>query len=299
MEAIAENNQPQGELVPSQSTLQPESSGERFASSGTRPEGRPDWVPEKFYKDGSVDYKAMAQAYNELEKRQSQGTIQPPQAGQGSPTDATQANAEGQPQAMPASSIPGVSQDRVEAFSVELQRDGKLSEGSYAELAQLGYSKEIVNAYVEGVMAPMRTQQAVQAAQDAANVRAEILNEIGGQDVLTDMIGWAKANLTPEEQSAYNDAVFSGNAARVKLAVQGLHSKYSREVGTQPSMHLGGRSSMDAGGYAPFANNDAVVAAMSSPKYQTDPAYRAEVAARLAVSDVFAQSRDTTGQRGR
>jgi len=264
-------------------------------SSGTRPE----WIPEKFYKDGAVDYKAMAQAYNELEKRQSQGTTQPPQAGQGSPTDATQANAEGQPQATPASSIPGVTQDRVEAFSAELQRDGKLSEGSYAELAKLGYSKAVVDAYVDGVTAPAKTQAAVKAAQDAANVRTEILSEIGGQEVLTDMIGWAKANLTPEEQTAYNEAVFSGNSARVKLAVQGLHSKYSREVGTQPSMHLGGRSSMDVGGYAPFANNEAVVAAMSSPKYSTDPAYRAEVAARLAVSDVFAQSRDTTGQRGR
>lgn len=258
-------------------------------------------VPAKFMKDGQVDVAALAQAYTALEQKQ--GTqAGAPQAGKAGGridrTELTNAN-EGQPEATPASAIPGVTQDRVEAFGVELQRDGKLSEDSYAELAKLGYSKAVVDAYVDGVTAPAKTQAAVQAAQDAANVRAEILSEIGGQEVLTDMIGWAKANLTPEEQSAYNDAVFSGNAARVKLAVQGLHSKYSREVGTQPAMRLAGRPSIDVGGYAPFANNNDVVNAMSDPRYKTDSKYRAEVAARLAVSDVFSNSRDISGQRGR
>lgn len=276
--------------------MEPESNTEQpISTPNETTEGRPDWVPEKFYKDGSVDYKAMAQAYAELEAKQSQS---PQQAGKGRIERTDEApQAEGQTSAQPTSPIPGVTQERVSAFSAELQQEGKLSDTSYAELAQLGYSKEVVDAYVEGVMAPTKTQAAVKAAQDAANVRAEILSEIGGQEVLNDMIRFAKTNLSPAEQTAYNDAVFSGDAARVKLAVQGLHSRYSREIGTPPSISLGGRGSMDVGGFAPFANNEAVVKAMSDPRYNSDSAYRAEVANRLAVSDIFQNSVEIVSRR--
>jgi hypothetical protein len=70
-----------------------------------------------------------------------------------------------------------------------------------------------------------------------------------------------------------------------------LYHAYSK--GQAPSL-LQGDKSGEFSTAEPFNSNDEVVQAMQNPLYDRDPAYRAKVAERLRVSDVFRQSRDVT-----
>lgn len=248
---------------------------------------RPQWVPEKFYKDGHVNMKALAESYGELEK--SRGQQPPTQTGdqkQEQQVPVSEQKAGEQATKPDAISIPGVPQESLQKFTGEVTKDGKLSEGSYGELAKLGYPKAVVDAYVRGLTADSEI-----AGREAANkATAEIISSIGGEAVLTDMIDWAGVNLSPADLTVYNEAVSSGDAAKVRMAVQGLHHAYSKSEGIEPRQLNGGRSNS---GVEPFKSNEEVVRAMSDRRYERDPAYRAEVERRLTVSSVFAQSVDT------
>ena len=50
---------------------------------------------------------------------------------------------------------------------------------------------------------------------------------------------------------------------------------------------LSGRNAPDVSGIQPFRSQAQVVAAMSDPRYDNDPAYRAEIAQRLEISNTF------------
>ena len=68
--------------------------------------------------------------------------------------------------------------------------------------------------------------------------------------------------------------------------VAGLMATYQENVGYEGRM-LSGRNAPDVGGLQPFRSQAQVVAAMSDPRYDNDPAYRADIAARLEISNTF------------
>lgn len=248
---------------------------------------RPQWVPEKFFKDGHVNMKALAESYGELEK--SRGQQPPKEAGQ----QQQQQNVpvvtqkEGESNTPAPVSIPGVPQESLTKYTGEVTKDGKLSDGSYDELAKLGYPKAVVDAYVRGLTADSEI-----AGRDAAGkATSEIISSIGGEAVLADMIEWAGVNLSPADLKVYNEAVSSGDASKVKMAVQGLHHAYTKSEGIEPQSLSGGRPPM-GDGVVPFQSNEEVVRAMSDKRYERDPAYRATVEKRLMASNVFNQSVD-------
>ena len=97
------------------------------------------------------------------------------------------------------------------------------------------------------------------------------------------MLEWAADNLSPQEIAAYDKAVDSGDIDVVKLAVSGLKSKYQSVEGADPSL-IGGQSSNTTGGtYGSWAE---VTAAMRDSRYDVDPAYRQQVANKLARSNI-------------
>jgi hypothetical protein len=69
----------------------------------------------------------------------------------------------------------------------------------------------------------------------------------------------------------------------VKLAVNALKGQYERANGTEPKLVEGKTSGTSEQGYASWAQ---VTEAMSNPKYAKDPAYQAEVKAKLANSNI-------------
>jgi hypothetical protein len=248
---------------------------------------RPAEIPEKFFKDGVINYKEMAKSYVELEKK---GSIPAPVAENKPIIPAPVADNKPAPIQAPLV-IPGVDAPSVAKYTDELSTAGKLSDESYAALQKAGYPKSVVDAYVKGLTAESDQAEAVSGALIADKQITEITNSVGGQEVLTDMLTWATNNLEASDLAAYNKAVGSSDVGQVKLAVNGLFHAYSQ---AQDPGLLKGYKGTNFSTVEPFHSNDEVVQAMQNPLYDRDPAYRAKVAERLRVSDVFRQSRDVT-----
>jgi len=157
----------------------------------------------------------------------------------------------------------------ISAFEKEFQEAGKFSDDSYAKLAALGIPKTMVDQYAAGVVAAQNAQ------------RAEIYSVAGGEQNFAQIVQWAQTGLSDAEKTAYNDAVKSGNVAAVKLAVSGMAAKYQQNYGRDPKL-VSGRAS--APGPEAFTTWAQVTKAMSDPRYDSDPAYRAEVENRIAAS---------------
>ena len=80
------------------------------------------------------------------------------------------------------------------------------------------------------------------------------------------------------------DAVIdSGNPQAAYFAVQAMNYKYNDAQGVDAPLLTGKAARAEAPGYKSQA---ALVAAMSDPRYDNDPAYRSEVMEKLARSDV-------------
>lgn len=156
------------------------------------------------------------------------------------------------------------------ALKGEYADKGQLSDETYGALEAKGIPREAVDTYIRGV-------QAEADAYDNA-----VYTAAGGANEYTALIEWAKNNLTDGEKTAFNEAVTSGKADVAALAVEGLTARRNAKRGTPPKGLLNGNQS--ASGVEPFKSQQEVTAAMRNPKYKTDPAYRAQVTARLAES---------------
>ena len=226
-------------------------------TEGTPTEDRPQWLPEKFKSPED-----MAKAYSELEAK----------LGQAKPADPPAADPAATPPADPEAALADKGLD-LQDFSTEFAQKGELSAESYEKLSKAGYTRQIVDQYIEG-------QRAV-----AARFETDIMSEVGGAEKYSEITTWAKANLTPTEIAAYNTAVSSGNADQAKLAALGLGAKFEKANGSDPQRLLGGQSSGSTGDV--FESMAQVTAAMKDPLYKNDPAFRAKIQAKLSRSNVI------------
>lgn len=238
-----------------------------------KPAERPAHVPEKFWKNGQIDTEAWSKSYGELEKKQS-AEVKPdlsvkPKEGE-SPQE--KKPDEGAPSV--EAPIPGLTADQTTKFQSELVDGGALSEASYAELAKAGYSKFAVDTYIRGI-------QADQA--NAATQVASMKQLAGGEEGYSAMSDWMATNLSPAELQDYNDAVSSSKPSLVKMAVQGMHTKYTEAMGGKAPNLLSGKGNNPATGDV-FRSQSEVSAAMRDKRYRTDDAYRKDVADKLARS---------------
>lgn len=157
-------------------------------------------------------------------------------------------------------------------FSAEFNNSGALSDASYQKLEQAGIPREVVNAYIEG-------QQA-----KADLVVEKVTSVVGGVETYSKMVEWAKANLSPEEIAAYDRTATQGDLYTAQLAAEGLYRRYTQAVGTNNSFITGTTNGQS---FDTFQSTAQVTAAMRDPRYRSDPAYRREVAEKLARSNIL------------
>ena len=222
------------------------------------PSDRPAWLPEKF-----KSAEDMAASYAALEAK----------LGGAAPVV--------DPVVPPAAVAPAADAEAVvakagldmSALNTEFQTAGVLSADSYAKLAAAGVDKPMVDAYIAG-------QQAL-----ASQFQSEVMAATpGGADKYSEMMEWAKVNLTPVQIEAYNTAVSSGNKDQAKLAVAGLGVSFKAAVGNEPKLTGGSTGASAADVFESIAQ---MKAAMSTKEYKTDPAYRAKVQAKLGRSNIM------------
>ena len=166
-----------------------------------------------------------------------------------------------------------------QGMNTKWQETGKLDDDDYKALEGAGFSKDMVEAYLDGVQ-----YRAEQDSQLAAKEVAAIKNEFGGEQVYTEMITWAAGNLDKAEVDAFNNMLKTSNPHQIRIAVAGIQAAYMNNAPREPKL-VGGRAAR--ADTTKFKSTAQVVAAMNDERYATDPAYRQEVQEKLSRSKVL------------
>ena len=201
----------------------------------------------------------LLKAYQELEKKQSQGEEEPAAEAEEEPAD------EEVPEVPPTEAA-------LTRASEEFAK-GELTDETIEELSKMN-SKDLIKAYVE-FYSKNQQQQAVQVEAK------EIYDSVGGEDAYQSMVAWAASNLSPDEITAYNEVTNTGSAAAVRFAVESLSNRYKNAEGYEAPLVTGSKSAPKVQGYRSHAE---LVADIGDPRYERDPAFRADVEAKLARS---------------
>lgn len=152
------------------------------------------------------------------------------------------------------------------ALEDEYAELGGLSEETYAQLEAAGIPQTMVDAYIAG-------QEAV--TQNTINRMYDIT---GGEAEYKEMVQWAEDNLSESQINAFNESLTS--EAQTEFAIQGLYAQYKADQG--PNLVKGNVSNSSTRG---FASKQEMMAEMANPQYKRDPAFRAEVQRRVALSN--------------
>ena len=158
--------------------------------------------------------------------------------------------------------------------------DNTLSDETIEKFSSMS-SKDLVNAYVQSLQnAPAQAAQEVEMTDAQVN---QVQNYVGGEKQYNEIVSWAGQNLGRSQIEAFDGVVQTGNVEMIKLAIAGLKSQYSDANGYEGTTLQGkpARSSGDT-----FRSQAELVAAIGDPRYDTDPAYRDDVIAKLDRSNM-------------
>ena len=157
--------------------------------------------------------------------------------------------------------------------------DNKLSPETLEKFSEMS-SQDLVQAYMEMQKNAPPAQAEVDVTTQEIN---KIQNSVGGEAEYNKLVNWASENLKPHEVKAFDNLVGTGNAAAIQLGVDALKSKYDNANGYEGRM-LSGKAADNKGDV--FRSQAQLVQAMADPRYDNDPAYRADVVEKLNRSDL-------------
>ena len=160
--------------------------------------------------------------------------------------------------------------------------DGELSEETIEKFSSMS-SRDLVEAYLEVTKNNPQNLQGDSEADIAERDINIIQNSVGGEAEYAKLTDWAATNLDDTAINAFDSAVSSGNVQMIQLAVAGLKAEYDSANGYEGRM-LSGKAAQTSGDV--FRSQAEVVAAMSDPRYDRDPAYRNDIYEKLDRSDL-------------
>ena len=232
----------------------------------------------------------LEKAYKELQTKLSRGESVAPESEDDSSADDSEAESEDEEDDKPAGDARELYGDLIggkleeaqinfQDMNVRWQQTGTLEAGDYEQLAEAGFSRDMVDAYLSGLQYK-QTQDTALSVKEVASIK----ESLGGEGEYSKMIEWAAANLSADEVEGFNQIINTQPMAAVKMAITGLHARYSAVEGREPKL-IGGRA--PKGSTDKFESTAQLVAAMSDPKYSTDPAYQRKVQEKLSRSSIF------------
>lgn len=166
--------------------------------------------------------------------------------------------------------------DLLNEASQEYAQQGKLSEETFEKLSQMD-SKDLLEAYMQIQSNP------AQVEDFTAEQVSDIQNFVGGEEQYNGLVGWAAENMPENFVQAFDNLINVGDPDMIKLAVVGMQAAFQEANGYEGRMLSGkpAQTQQDV-----FRSQAEVVAAMSDPRYDRDPAYRQDVFAKLERSDL-------------
>lgn len=248
--------------APQDSQLSPEEQQavERYRESQKTEEERASGMPEGYNEDGTakeelIDGKFKSQedllkAYHELQNKLS------------TPRDST-ADVQDEPKTEQAAEETQLEDKDGNTFSTvkyeeEVASNGSLSDESYSELEKKGFTRQQVDAYIQG-------QQAY-----GESIKTQIYDFVGGQDEYLSVIEWAGANMPEDVIQRYNNAVDSldRNAIQQTLEYMALKKQMS-----EPKQARRLEGDAPATGIQPFRDKAEWQREMSNRLYGKDAKY--------------------------
>ena len=170
-------------------------------------------------------------------------------------------------------------------------KDPQALEQAYVELQKkLGEPRDEVQSTEDESESTASAEEEETSSDSEADVETlseaqaqELMDMVGGDKAYKSMLDWAGDNFSKEEVEMYDGVMESGNPNAIFFAVQALQARYNDAVGSDGQL-LTGRGAQNTDDS--FKSQAELVAAMSDPRYDRDPAYRADLMRRLENSDV-------------
>jgi hypothetical protein len=163
------------------------------------------------------------------------------------------------------------------AFFDALEKEissGEISEDSWKQIEQMD-PRQLTEKFIEWNGAEF---------EDLSEAQVVALKQsVGGDKAYDDLMKWSNENLPEQYVEAFDGIVESGDVATIELVLSGLVANYQNSNGYEGRMTTGKQAANKA---EVFRSQAEVVAAMNDPRYDNDPAYRADVFNRLERSNL-------------
>lgn len=168
----------------------------------------------------------------------------------------------------------GLSQDAVTRIQQEYQNEDSLSDESYKELADAGYSKAFVDAYIRG-------QEAL-----VNQYVDKVMDFVGGRERFQQVYGHMQTN-NPEGAEALIKAFESRDVATMKTILNLAGQSRDKTFGKKAERTITKRATPAkpvARKAEGFESQAEMIKAMSDPRYRSDSKYRREVEQKVIDS---------------
>ena len=165
--------------------------------------------------------------------------------------------------------------------SIEFSETGELTPETMAKFSEMS-SGDLVKAYMD-IQGQVEQGESVQAADLTDSEVNAVKNFAGGEAAYENLIDWAGQNLEQASVEAFDSIINTGSLEAIKLAVSGIKAQMDDANGYEGRM-LSGKAPKTSGDV--FRSQQELVAAMSDSRYDSDPAYRQDVIAKLDRSDI-------------
>ncbi|MBO71934.1 MAG: hypothetical protein CL508_06450 [Actinobacteria bacterium] len=158
------------------------------------------------------------------------------------------------------------------------ENEGNLSAETMERFGQMD-ARDLVNAF----MAIQENSDPADSYPDLSDAEMNtVYNSVGGEAEYGKLTSWAAENMDDKALDAFNTIIDQGNPTAIQIAVAGMKAEYDNQEGYEGRM-LTGKAARATDG---FRSQAEVVAAMSDPRYDRDPAYRQDLYDKLERSNV-------------
>lgn len=158
------------------------------------------------------------------------------------------------------------------ALEDEYNKNGQLSSASLEALANAGYPKEVVDAYISGVEA---TQEKFYNA---------VVGFAGGEDEYRQVAQFVSSQGDKAVQD-FNDTINTGNLGVINMVIQGVKANMKAVNGTTNQVILGQSTGGTADNTNAYLSKQQMLDAMNDPRYDKDPIYRKQVEQKIINSN--------------
>ena len=155
---------------------------------------------------------------------------------------------------------------------------GKITEDDYEKLGEAGFSKQVIDTYLDGLRGAANPAEDIKDAQ-----LNDILSVTGGEEGYSKLREWTQANVPDETLKAFDKILDTQDPTMIKVAVQGFAAQMREAEGYEPQL-INGRTA--ASNTNTFRTQAELTKAMADPRYGKDEAYTLSVYDRLKDSKV-------------